>query len=368
MLASEIIDKFGGQSALAKLLYKRQSTIQHWYNNRIPAKWQGILLDLAKRQGIRLKTEDFFSDPTIPEAEYTGNLMIGDFNIPCAVLNDGSRILRERSVARVLGKKGSGAYWQKKRQTEKGAVLPEYISTKNLLKFIDNELEEKLLNPIVYQTKSGTMAQGLPALLLPEICNVWLKARDKGALYKSQENAAKKAEILIRGLANVGIIALVDEATGYQEIRDRIALQKILDKYLTDEWAKWTKTFPDDYYKELFRLNGMPYPPTTTKRPSYIGHWTNDIIYSRLVPGVAKELKRKNPRLPSGHRRRKHFQYLTQDIGHPALKEHLSNIIFLMKTCNDNGWDEFKLRLDLAKPKYGDNLRFPFQNRKKESE
>lgn len=364
MTADEIIDKFGGQSALAKLLNKRQSTIQHWYNNRIPAKWQDVILKLSKRQGLGLKAEDFFCDPSTPKAEYTGSLTIGDFNIPCAVLNDGRRILRERSVARALGKKGSGAYWQKKKQPGKGAVLPEYISTKNLLEFIDGELEEKLINPISYYTKTGTMAQGLSASLLPEICNIWLKARDKGALNKNQENTAKKAEILIRGLADVGIIALVDEATGYQEIRDRVALQEILDKYLTDEWAKWTKTFPDDYYKELFRLNGMPYPPTTSKRPGYIGHWTNDIVYSRLSPGVTKELKRKNPRLPSGQRKRKHFQYLTQDIGNPALKEHLSNIIFLMKSCNDNEWKVFKRRLDLASPKYGDTMPLPFPETK----
>jgi hypothetical protein len=42
-------------------------------------------------------------------------------------------------------------------------------------------------------------------------------------------------ELVHRGLARVGIVALVDEATGYQEIRDRLALQAILDKYVTDE-------------------------------------------------------------------------------------------------------------------------------------
>jgi hypothetical protein len=154
----------------------------------------------------------------------------------------------------------------------------------------------------------------------------------------------------------VGIIALVDAATGYEEVRDRLALQAILDKYVTDEWAKWTKVFPDDYYRELFRLKSLPYPPgrDSFKRPSYVGHWTNDIVYSRLAPGVLRELKRLNPRLPSGRRRRTFHQHLTRDFGSPELRDHLAQVIFLMKACTD--WDDFRRRLNRAAQKYGDTI------------
>ena len=164
----------------------------------------------------------------------------------------------------------------------------------------------------------------------------------------------------MRGFATIGIIALVDKATGYQEVRDRLALQKILEKYITDEWAKWTKTFPDEFYIELFRLKNIPYPPDTRtlKKPSYVGHWINDVVYSRLAPGVLNELRKKNPRQPSGSRKRKFHQYLTRDIGHPALKEHLSNVIFLMKSCTK--WEDFKRRLNRARAKYEHTLEILF--------
>lgn len=159
----------------------------------------------------------------------------------------------------------------------------------------------------------------------------------------------------MRGLAHVGIAALVDEATGYQEIRDRKALQAILDRYLTDEWSKWTKTFPDQFYKHLFRLKGMTYPPMQgNQKPMYVGYWTNDIIYSRLAPRVLEELRRKNPKTVAGNRSRKHHQYLTRDFGHPELKEHLSNVMFLMSACKS--WNAFKKLLDQAKPKYGSTI------------
>jgi len=357
MIASEIINKFGGQSALARLLGKGQSTVQHWYNNRIPAKWQRPILDLAKEEGVSLTAEDFLEE--IPKATHVGEIKIGDFVIPCAVLEDGTRLLSERGATKALGGKRGGSHWRRRKKDPSGAYLPVYLSANNLKPFINEELASALNNPIKHIPEKGGIAHGLRAEAFPKVCEVWLKARDAGALKPQQQHIAVQADILIRGLAHIGIIALVDEATGYQEVRDRLALQEILDRILTDEWAKWTKTFPDDYYKELFRLKNVPYPPKSINKPQYVGHWTNDVIYSRLAPRVVKELKKKNPVTLAGYRKRRHHQHFTRDYGHPALKEHLSNVVFLMKSCPS--WKDFKARLDMISPKYGDTmpLRFP---------
>ena len=159
----------------------------------------------------------------------------------------------------------------------------------------------------------------------------------------------------MRSLAKLGIVALVDEATGYQDVRDRLALQKILEKYITDEWARWTRRFPSDFYRHLFRLKNSQFPPMDGKNtPSYVGHWTNDVVYSRLAPGILKKLREVNPKTASGNRARKHHQHLTDDVGVPELQQHLSNVIFLMKVCQT--WSEFKQRLDIAAPKYGSTM------------
>ena len=75
-----------------------------------------------------------------------------------------------------------------------------------------------------------------------------------------------QCEILAPALARVGIIALIDEATGYQEIRDRQALQQILDKYLLKEYAAWAKRFPDEFYKQIFKLRGWEWRGKLEKR------------------------------------------------------------------------------------------------------
>lgn len=291
----------------------------------------------------------------IQDAEYPGILTIGGKQIPCAVLSDGRRVLSDNGITNALLGSRSGASKRLKQAAKtEGAHRPLFLAPSNLNPFISEELRDGPLKPIVYRSGNRNMI-GYDAELLPAVCDVWLQARAAGALQQQQLDKAQQAEILMRGLAKIGIIALVDEATGYQEIRDRVALQVILDKYLKDEWSKWTRRFPNDFYKELFRLKKVNFPSASGgQKPGYVGHWTNDIVYSRLTPGLVKRLKELNPRNAKGNRSRKHHQHFTEEIGVPELQQHLSNVVFLMKTCATD--EEFKRKLDIAAPKHGDTL------------
>lgn len=232
--------------------------------------------------------------------------------------------------------------------------MPEYVSAKNLELFIDDDTRRMLLNPITYKTKTGKLAQGIPAVLLPKICDIWLNAREKGALYESQIKTAKKAEILMRGFAHIGIIALVDEATGYQEVRDRIALQKILDKYLLKEYAQWAKRFPDEFYEQMFRLKGWQWKGMKVNRPSIVGRYTNDVVYERLAPKILEELRRLNPPDEFGRRKVRHHQWLTEDIGHPELQKHLAMLIGFERASAN--WGMFYRMVQRALPKFGETI------------
>ena len=145
----------------------------------------------------------------------------------------------------------------------------------------------------------GRTAYGYPATLLTDICDVVLAARAAGDLQPQQLHIAERAEILIRGLARVGIIALVDEATGYQRIREERALAAILEKFLDEEFQPWSKTFDFTFYEQIFRLKGWG-NAYGVKRPQVIGHYTNDLVYDRVAPGVLAELQRTQSRVATG--------------------------------------------------------------------
>ena len=175
-------------------------------------------------------------------------LIIGDIEIPCYVLEDETRVLSQRGFLGAIGRSVS--------RPGGGEQLPAFLSSERLKPFISNELAAAS-NPILFQPPDGgRSAYGYPAALLPQVCEVYLRARDAGVLQKQQAHIAEQADILIRGLATVGIIALVDEATGYQEIRAREALATILEKFIAEELQPWTKTFPYEFYSLIYKLRG----------------------------------------------------------------------------------------------------------------
>jgi hypothetical protein len=264
-------------------------------------------------------------------------LRIGDIEIPCYVLEDGRRVLVQTSVVTALGMKQGGSVNARKadqlaefaneknvQAASKQDRLSIFVSGKALQPHVSADLLYRITNPIKFRTPRGQDAYGYEATILVEICEAILKARDEGKLQAQQAHISRQADILMRGFAHVGIIALVDEATGYQEVRDRDALHKILEAYIAKELLPWTKRFPDEFYRQMFRLRGWQYSPMSTKGPRYAGQLTNEIVYDRLPLGVLDELRRKNPIVKDGRREHKHHQFLTENIGNPHLEKHLA--------------------------------------------
>ena len=280
----------------------------------------------------------------VPVAEFPGRLVVGDLVLPCAVLQDSQRIISERAVGNVLVRSGA----QRRKREAQGTGLPLAISADNIGPLVPQSLRIALATPIMYKNKNGRVSYGVPAELIPEICEVWLKARDNGLLQKQQFGIANRAEVLMRGLARVGIIALVDEVTGYQDVRDRDALNKILEAYVAKELMPWAKRFPDEFYEQMFRLWGWQYKPLSVKRPKHVGRLAAELVYEKLPPGVLKELRERNPVGKDGRRRRKHHQFLTENVGHPHLDKHIASVTTLMRVAPSRA--VFKRLFDKAFP------------------
>lgn len=276
------------------------------------------------------------SEEKLLKATHQGFIHIGNNKIRCVVLEDGTRVLSEREMAKALGASRSGSlHSQRQKQTEHGdftgTELPIFLTSKTLKPFISEDLA---VAPIYFTNLTGkTRSKGFNATLLPKACEIWLKARDAGALNARQLRLAVSAEIVLRALAQVGIVALIDEATGYQIEREKDALQQLLSIYLSEERLKWAKTFPDEYYKQLFRLKGWAYNPIDVRRPKIVGKLTNQLVYEKLPPNVIDELKRLNPvkNKKTGRRAATHHQYLSEEVGQKDLRDHLLQLIAIMR-------------------------------------
>jgi hypothetical protein len=292
------------------------------------------------------------------------DLNLAGLHIPCAIIEgerkgEVRRVLTENGISEALLGGRSGASKRLKKESQiSGAPIPIFLAPGQLKAFINNDLYDGLLMPIEY-VDGNRIITGYDARILPTVCDIWLKAREAGALQAQQLDKAQKAEVLMRALAHIGIIALVDEATGYQHVRAKDALAKILEAFVAKELQPWVKKFPSSFYEEIFRLRKLEYPTATVRRPQYFGHLTNDIIYRRLAPGVWKELKLKVAKDEKGRPKHKLHQNLSHEIGDPRLRDLITSVTTIMKLSNS--WDDFKQKIDRIHPPYNETMSLPFE-------
>ena len=272
----------------------------------------------------------------LPRASHAGEIIIGDKRIACAVLENSKRLLTQETFLMALGRAGKA-----KGGTGSFAVdgMPPFLAADNLMPFISDDLREST-TPVFFKAVSGGRAAGYDALLLPKVCDVYLKMRDdyhaqKKEVPKNQQHIVTACDLLIRGLAHVGIIALVDEATGYQADKAKRELSQILEAYIVAELRPYLTMFPAEFFKQIYRLHGWDYRPGSTHRPQYVAKFINRYIYEKLPEKVLPKLRELNPLTDKGYRKHKHFQFLTEDTGSPHLDKQISTVTTLMRISRD---------------------------------
>lgn len=277
----------------------------------------------------------------LPKETHQGELVIGDNVIPCSVLENGMRVFSQRAILRAMGSASRGGQNLRSSEDSGGGQLPGFLANKTIRPYLGNDLLVALSTPILFRPKHrGRPAFGYEATLLPGICAAILDARRDDALKPNQLPLAFMAESLLKAFAQVGIIALVDEATGYQAERERDELQTLLKAYLSEEALKWVRTFPQEFFSQVYRLRGWKRPLALNAHTPMMGKMINSLVYERLPEGVMEQLKKQNPVIENGYRKHKHHQFLTEDVGHPHLRSHLQKVIGLMQASLS--WEEFK--------------------------
>jgi hypothetical protein len=311
----------GGKARAEKLTPEERSEIAR---KAVEARW-------AKTR------EDGSGPPAILNATHGSEdhpLRIFNITIPCYVLEGETRVITNRGLQRSLG-------WAESGGAQRLADLMERFSAKG----IDvKDLPARIAKPIEFRPKrGGRSAYGYEATVLADLCEVILAARAAGALTTKHEiRLGEHCELLVRGFARVGIIALVDEATGFETDKPKDDLRRILEAYIKQgELLPWAARFPIDFYREMFRLRGWTFDEASSKRPKLLRILTSELVYKKLPPGVYEELKKKNPPVyRGGSRKHRHHQFLTEEIGNPHLEKQILVVTTLMRVSDS--WNEFK--------------------------
>lgn len=288
---------------------------------------------------------------------HEGVLILVGQEMPCYVTEDGTRLISGRKMQEVLKLVDEQAPPSGQKP---GSRVDRLLNLKSLkpLFLQKGGADHFALVKTVHAT-SGKPVAGYRVELLADICEVMMDAKAQGLLtVPRQLLIAEQCYLLWRGFGRIGLAALVDEATGYQNVRARDALQQMLERYLRKELAVWVKRFPDEFYEQLYRLRGWEWRGMSVNRISACATYTNDLIYARIAPGLLEEMKNRNPVQETGRRKGSHHQFLTDEIGIPKLAQHFGSVLAYQRISRS--WDEFMRYMDTYHARQGNTLQLDF--------
>jgi hypothetical protein len=330
-----VVNRFGGQTALASAIGKAQTTVAYWVKSgNIPRKWRKQILEAAVAGGIELGEQDFNEPSTlvlpsqeVPFAQYKGDLdMMGTgLEMSCYVLSTGQRVIGRTSTTEMLtGVKGGGD-------------LEKYLGVNSLKEFIDvAEVIDSMVEFTIpeIEASTGRKVKGLTAESVIEVCQGFVRAlqesqhSSKVKLTQRQRDMAIQASMFLSACAKTGLVALIDEATGYQYERAEDALRMKIKLFLEEEMRAWEKTFPDELWKEFGRLT--KWQGSINSRPKYWGKLVMELVYTYLDPDVADWLKQNKPKPRSG---KNYHQWMSSQYGLKRLTEHIWMVIGMARAC-----------------------------------
>lgn len=261
----------------------------------------------------------------LPKATHTGIVDINGIDIECYNLDNGERVLSRIGFLKALGRTGKAKGGRKYDNEFQTAI---FLSASNLKPLLTDDLIENS-NPIIFYDLNNNECIGYKAEILPQVAFLYNEAYDKGLLKSNQIHIGIQSKILVKALLSVSMISLVDEATGYQYEREKGELQAILKVLISDEILEWQQAFHLSFYREIFRLWGIPFTEKNIKRkPQFLGHLTNKFIYQNLPQGtfILEKLKEKTPRTKGGSYKYRLHQSLTPEAGREALKKVIYSV------------------------------------------
>jgi len=325
--AERIVTRFGSQARLAELIGSSQTTVAYWVKvGTIPARWHKKIREAAESQGFTVEPAEFVNleapKPPVgsPIAVCSADLIVGDdptAAIACYVLSDGRRVISRTSALRAIASSESATV---------GGDLVRYVKPAEA--FLKVDLADEMIK-FDLDNVSNKEVYGITAECFLDICRAFVKARDAGVLEtERQQEIAIKAGAFLSACANVGLIALIDEATGYQYTRADDALRVKLRAYLEEQMRPWEKTFPDELWIEFGRLTN--WKGGVQQRPKYWGKLVNELVYEYLDKDVFEWLKENAP--PPRHGQNYH-QWLTSNYGLRKLIEHIWMLVGMAAAC-----------------------------------
>lgn len=315
-------------------------------------KARSEILSPSDRQRIAREAANARWNEPCPKAvfgEENRPIRIADLKIPCYVLDDGRRVITMNGMIDTLGMARGGAMVKGMNRLEL------FVSRDRIKPFVSNSLHERIRTPIRFRI-GRTTAYGFDSDTLIDVAEAVIQADNKGTLQKQQATIAHQCRAITSSLTRIGLIALIDEATGYQSKRDKDELQQILTAYLLPEHRPWMQTIPDEFTNEIYRVYGWV-RSANNRGPRYAGKLIRNLIYEKLPKPVLPALDEVNPSNAKYQRKHRHHQFLTEKQGLDHFRTQVITVMTLLRISKNKA--DFNRHLEAY---FGIQMSFDFDD------
>jgi hypothetical protein len=261
-------------------------------------------------------------------------IRVGGIEVPCYVLEDERRVIATNGILDALEMARGGAMIRGMNRLEL------FAAQERLATFVSTDLLARIADPIKFRVGNNT-AHGFEADVLIDLAEAVIAADNAGALQKQQRGIAHRCRFITSSLTRLGIIALIDEATGYQKKRDSDDLQKILAAYVLPEHRPWLQVVPEEFTSEIYRVYGWK-RKAQNRGPRYAGKLIRQLVYEKMPKPILPALDEKNPS-QKGYRKKKHHQFLTPQQGLDHFRSQIITVMTLLRISANK--HEFKTHL-----------------------
>jgi hypothetical protein len=271
------------------------------------------------------RTKKDIAKAEMPKAIVTGTLAHIGINADCYVLSNGARVLSQRGIMRALtagdgapGGKDFGRMMARLQKNIRGLSVPPGVE-------------------ILFSLPTGGTAVGRDATWFVDLLKGYKAALRAGSLTKQQEPLGRRADEMLDALAGVALVALIDEATGYEEMRQHGALASLFERLLLERAATWERFWTTDLVRSLCRTYSLHQRGNVVPEAfAGVCSWIYRVI---LGDELYDEIRRRNP---PGHDRDMHHSYFNPALRHLAMQDRAIILAFSDQSRNKH---EFKRKM-----------------------
>lgn len=274
---------------------------------------------------------------------HTGKLSVGDLELDVTILKDGTPVISYGSAEKFFGL-----------NSHKGKFFPQ----------LTGQLKETIGNPISWRVKGNKRVySGFDANVLYRFASTLVKMSkfDNQELSPSKQQIIEQCWALVDAFGESGVRAVCYDAAGYLQEIKRGVMTEYFNSFIADVLKPWQLRFDGDIWREFYRVWGKEIPKD---RPMHEGAWLSKLldvyVYGVMPKEVVDEIKSKNPYVKGRYRAHKNHQFLSEQMGDPALMSVIAQVRTLLRLTPPGKPQKFKeLHRKAFPPKGSYQLEFP---------